>query len=1033
MTGKISQAVLAPDEKEKKKKEEKNYPTPPFPFLRKEKPMLIFNRTEIENSFKENDNEIVQIESRLSFREFLQKLQNTYLNKDGGLNENDFDMHVFRSGRERTAEIPQTNTDSFDNELYHHTYNPGEESGLDEVETKRDPLYSEFERFTYGQNHDFAEIPVDDILEDRAVDSEYNLPTFYKDMLDSAGVMPTLYDTDVPIKQLQDMSYMGKQLYFSWKPMDRSNRMPTEEDLTFFYNLNPYERAVITDSLHCPTRLLDTLEALRRVQGLNRIAVTESMIEHIRELTPMDANELVAELTPINEAQCLDADADNYTALKDAFVAKFRRAPRVLPEIYEAYLKAFHVTSLTDEQIAAIVDGFKLNNIGQVAPLHNEMLYLLSAEMNFSETKAEHLQIFATYLIPEDWQYLKDSHFLEWYDRYKSDIKISDLCNIVRNIKSLHFDLELPPKKVLRLATQVRGWCNAACVNEEYGIDFRNAVVAIPGRGLVVEDKPQKIRMYILDHDDARIFTVGQDCHCCQNLAVYGDQTYGNYYSGAIMEELLAQHFTNIDDAYAYVHENVEHLRELNYYGGRLISGGAGASCVANELTHPLAWVTIWEDSVTGNTIAQADTHYVADTNTLVYDNIEFVNDGNVKKLYDIIATYAENSDFTSIHIGTGYNQGMKSFGKHISTREFQHYAEDITDEFKEKFSDHLYSDYHASDAVKIKQNGEMLIFSRKPASAFNIIHEEEDNEQYRYLTDPVAVLFKDYTLEQKQDLVARYAAQNLTTEELVVIAEKKPQLLADFEVLPIEAQRKILFGEDGEINMEGFAYIRYPDSLLLSTVLSDHPEAVMYFDKYSVPQESWMDVVKADGSLIEYCPDEYLTEDLLTEAIKNNPYCIKYIADRIEEPLKSRMIIMAVYKRPILAAHFPQLPEYVWVHICERKGQFGRYCPNQTYRVQKAMIQSSVYNIDNIRHPDSRILASVAQILPNIRTNPRYARYFGNDVALENTQSHIRESVPANESSLGLIQPSERTTLAAALHDSQSELDDAFSMEDLA
>ena len=40
--------------------------------------MLIFNRTEIENSFKENDNEIMQIESRLSFREFLQKLQNTY-------------------------------------------------------------------------------------------------------------------------------------------------------------------------------------------------------------------------------------------------------------------------------------------------------------------------------------------------------------------------------------------------------------------------------------------------------------------------------------------------------------------------------------------------------------------------------------------------------------------------------------------------------------------------------------------------------------------------------------------------------------------------------------------------------------------------------------------------------------------------------------------------------------------------------------------------------------------------------------------
>lgn len=993
--------------------------------------MLIFNRNEVENSFKENDNEIVQIESRLTFREFMQKLQNTYYNRDGGLSDGDFEMHVFRSGRNRTATLPETDMNSFDDSLYHHTFNPGEESGLDEVETKRDPLYSEFERFTYGQNHDFAEIPVDDILIDRAMDSEYNLPTFYKDMLDSAGVMPTLYDNDAPVKQLQDMSYMGKQLYFSWKPIDRSNRMPTAEDLTFFYNLNSYERAVITDSLHCPTRLLDTLEALRRMQGMEKIAITESMIEHIREST-LSINELVTEeLAPINEAQCLHSiDEANYTALKDAFVAKFRRAPRVLPEIYSAYLGAFHVQSLTDEQIAAIVDGFKLNNIGQVAPLHNEMLYLLSAEMNFSEMKAEHLQIFATYLIPDDWQYLKDSHFLEWYNRYKSDIKISDLCNIVRNVKSLHFDLALSPKQVLRLSTQVRGWCNAACVNEEYGIDFRNAVVAIPGRGLVVEDKPQKIRMYILDRDDARIFTVGQDCHCCQNLAVCGDQTYGNYYSGAIMEELLAQHFTNIDDAYAYVHENVEHLRELNRYDNRLISGGAGASCVVNELTHPLCWVTIWEDTVTGNTIAQADTHYIADTNTLVYDNIEFVNDGNVKKLYDIIATYAENSDFDSIHIGTGYNQGMKSFGKHISTREFQHYRDDLTDEFKEKYPGGLYSDYHASDAVKIKQNGEMLIFSRKPASAFTIIHNEEDNEQYRYLTDPVAVLFTDYTLEQRRDVVERYAAQNLTEAELLIIADKKPHLLSDFETLPISVQRKVLFGKDGEINMDGFSYIRYPDSLLLSTVLTDHPEAVMYFDKYSVPRESWMDVVKADGSLIEYCPDEYLDEELITEAIKSNPYSIKYIADRIEDPLKSRMVIMAVYKRPILAAHFPQLPEYVWVHICERKGQFGRYCPNQTYNVQKAMIQSSVYNIDNIRHPDQRILASVAQVLPSIRLNPRYAFYFHDAPTVqEQTVSHIAE--PARQAS----QPQTQTTSLSEMlqPSSASEIDDAFALSDLA
>lgn len=987
--------------------------------------MLIFNREEIENSFKEHDNEITQIESSLSFREFAQKLQNTILGKEEGLSPQEYELHVFRSGRNRTAALPQTNTDAFNSELYTHTFNPGEESGLDEITKKRDRLYEDFERFTYGQNYDFVEVPTDGIFEGTQ-EGDYTARNLYEDILDGAGIMPTLYDADLPIKQMQDMSYMGGQLYFSWKDLDRSNRMPTEADLTFFWNLNPYERAVITDSLHCPTRLLDTLEALRAQPGMSRLAITEEMVEIIRTNTDFSAEELLDVLSPVKEDEWQKTGLiENYEALKAAFVAQYRRAPRVLPEIYDAYRKAFGLqgdTPLSEEQITAIVSDFKLSNIGQVAPLHNEMLYLLSADMNFSETKAEHLQIFATYLKPEEYEALISCGFLEWYQAHKSEVKISDLCNIVRNYKSLHFDVSLSPKQLLRLSTQVRGWCNAACVYEEYGIDFRNSIVAIPGRGLVVTDKASKIRMHILDREDARVFTVGQDCHCCQNLAVYGDQTYGNYYSGEIMDELLAQHFTSVDEAYTYVHEHADHLRSLGHR--HLISGGAGASCVANELTNPLVWVTIWEDSVTGKTIAQADTHYVPDTNTLVYDNIEFVNDGNVKKLYDIIAVYAEQSHYDAIHIGTGYNQGMSSFGKRIATKEFQKYREDLTEEFKEKYGDHVYSDYNTS-AVKIKQNGEMLIFAKKPMSSFSIEHEPEDNEAFRYLTDPVCALFSSYTIDARRDLLARMGTQTLTEDELLTIAQHKPHLLADYEILPLSAQTAILFsGKDGELDMSCFQYVRNPDSLLLNRVLSEHPEAVMYFDNLSIPRESWLGVVEKDGSLIEYCPDHMLDEELLTKAIKNNPFAIKYIANRIAEPLRSKMIVMAVYKRPILAAHFPHLPEYVWVHICERKGQFGRYCPNQTYRVQKAMIESSVYNIDHIRNPDPRILTTALQSLPSLRDNPRYRTFLTGEAAPARRASNHRE--PAHEAP----QPQPSTQPVASARDTAAMFEDLFEQE---
>lgn len=979
--------------------------------------MLIFNRNEEENSFKTKDNEILQIESTLPLKDFAQRLQNTLAGREGGLLSEEYEMLLFRSGVSRQVEFLSTDYGAQDDALYRHTFNPEEEEGLDTVTHKRAPLYEEFERYTYGQNHDFVQVP----------EETWRLEDIYNDVMDALGVMPTLQGKhDVPVKHLVELSYLGQQLYFPWEDLNASNRLPEYEDLEMYYQMSPYERAVMTDSMHNPTRLMDIVKAVRALPGWKDFTVTREFVhEAVQELGLTPAEIAGQKQEALTQLTARAQEAGDCIALNDAFKAKFNRTPRILPEIYQAFLDAFHTDRLSEEQQAYIVDTFKLSNIQKVAGRHNSILLVLAGELNYDAVKAEHLDIFASYLTAADYPRLKESGFFDWYERYRGEVKTSDLVNIVKNADSLQFDVSLSPKQLLSLSRQIRGWCNAACVYEQYGIDFRDAVVAIPGRGLVVEDKAQHIRMYILDNDDARVFTVGQDCHCCQNLAIRGDQTYGDYYSGEITEDLLSQHFTSIDAAYDYVHEN--------YSGDSLITPGAGGSCVANELTNPLCWVTIWEDTNTGNTIAQADTHYVPEGNALVYDNIEFVNDGNVKKLYDIIAVYARESQFDTIHVGTGYNQQMASFGKRIATKEFINYKNDLTDEYMEKFGrDSVYSDY-SSSAVKIKQKGEVLIFPKRADSNFKIEHREEDNEAFRHLTHPLSTIFSSRSAREKMELITRYDNEELRAEELEAIAKKKPELLKDYEILPLSVQKEILYQGGSDMICENLSLIRHPDSLLIEAALEARPNNILHFNEADTTVEHWKAVLEKDGSLLEYCPERYWQEEVIITAIKSNPFSIKYIAGRLDEPLRSKMIRMAVYKKPIIAAHFPDIPEYVWIQICQNRPDLGKYCPRQTFRVQEAMVTKSPYAIDDIRDPDPRIVAMAAQKIPTIKSNPLYASYFGSSAQAPRTRrstSHShRNATPQAPAPVPAPEAGVREALTADLP--PAEID--FSMDEIA
>lgn len=193
--------------------------------------------------------------------------------------------------------------------------------------------------------------------------------------------------------------------------------------------------------------------------------------------------------------------------------------------------------------------------------------------------------------------------------------------------------------------------------------------------------------------------------------------------------------------------------------------------------------------------------------------------------------------------------------------------------------------------------------------------------------------------------------------------------------------------------------------------------------------RDHWLSVLQRDGSLIEYCPLVYRDEELLTIAIKNNPYSIKYVVNSLEGELRDKMIRLAVFKKPILAAHFPDLPEYVWIKICENKGQFGKFCPNQTYRVQQAMVNSSPYNIDYIVNPDPRIVEQVYQKIPSIASNPRYRTYFGQEEQpRERHRSNRieRSETPATE----VVQQSTPSQSSYNLFEQEAE---DFSLDDIA
>lgn len=922
--------------------------------------MLIYNNDEFKNHFRTEDNQIFQIYSSChNLRDFAEQVRNVMLQRENA--QQDWEMNVYQDGNNKNITYLETEEEP-DQYLYTHIFDPESEEGLDTQRETRARLFEDFDKFQYNQYHGFRKL------------EHVPLAELYDAVLEGLDIVPTLRnDMDMPIKKMQELSTLSHTLYFEWMELNQSNPIPSKEDLLFYDSLNAYEKAAFTSNTLNPKFKLDAIRALKAVNGYADTVITQEMMDTL--LHSRDIQEFVANYSgytaPVNEEELT-----NYQALDAAFQAKFRRAPRVLPEIYKAYQRFHNNRILNEEQIADIVDNFTLTDMQKIAKHHNATALILSNKLNLSETKDMHLQMMESYLIPEQLAKLERKGFYAWYDVHKRDIKMEVLETLLSNVDNItYFDPDITPALLLTQSAQVDGYIHAAGILHEYGedFDFRNNVVAIPNRGVSVIDTVKGVKVSILAADDARLFTAPMDCQCCQNVAP----------RRSIMEEVKEHNLSTLNEIIDYIREN--------YHGEHVSYCSAGGACVLNEITNPCACVTLFEDAKTGKTVAQADSHYDPATDTFIFDNIEFThaNDGalGVGKIHDALAIWAESVSFANIHIGTGYNQAMISIGKPLKRGEFVDYRNE--NEILNRHNISLYSDYHATGgagARTIKRNGELLIESKLPFHKFRIDRQPEDNREFAYLTHPVARLFTTYNKEQKIDFIARLETGDLTLDELRTLMKADITLLKDILNIPYEIQKEMV-----DADLKNVEYIQHIDERIIPDILKETPQVIRKIENAS--KEMWAEAIKLDGMLIELAPEQYCDEELYTAAIKQNPFAVKYVVKKCEEAEANKYINLAIFRKPIIISHFPNVPEYIWLQALKKDGTLGIYCPKQTKKIQETMINQNPYNISYIREPLREIIMKAAEKLPQLKHDHRYAKNFSDtrDIASELRAQHTQ------------------------------------------
>ena len=218
--------------------------------------------------------------------------------------------------------------------------------------------------------------------------------------------------------------------------------------------------------------------------------------------------------------------------------------------------------------------------------------------------------------------------------------------------------------------------------NEYEGFHFNECKCNLPK----VEVELGKYKAYILDEQDPRQTTIGYDTDCCQHL------------------------------------------------------DGAGETAMMYGLANPDAGFFVIEDKETGKILAQAETWKTEDTQSLVFDNIEFADDRQISQFAPILAKWCEEIPYNKVLMGNGYNKMTNQ-----DIRKVKGIDPPMTKELYDLFDgDDPYTDADKSCSV-LKANGKVEPYFAEAYDSYMKDHPKEKPVVKKETTKSVSEQKKTY------------------------------------------------------------------------------------------------------------------------------------------------------------------------------------------------------------------------------------------------------------------------------------------------
>ncbi len=808
--------------------------------------MLIYNGREFPSKHMYADEVVIDLNGTVPLEVLLQKLRSgedvsTLIHVNGAFETGEGRFITDADPVSGATTMPprervsaHRNLDGDDLEDYEDYYN---------ARDKRSKIFKDYEAYKFGVNQDAFRAR--ELKEGELAEHLYAC----------LGIMPTLTNwNEKSVRELQAISENAEKLYWDFAVPEDENAIPSREDMEFFDTLNAQEKRIITNWIDCgihPKLILMFAKKTKELQPGRALCVDDIAIIQQSHRNLEGAAQVATSCTFAPDSREVEIATGLFRTIPEVF-AKYRgRAPRILNEYIEAQAAKREGNYLpsprqSEQALEEVVKSFNLTSVQPVARRHSLPLLAFSDEINFAETKAELIDVLATYcphsLVTSD----SRLGFAKWLNAHKSDITAAQLTSLLTEyaedllkMRTKLNENETPGALIARLANAIGYSESKNFENDpEYqalGYKFENNELAIKGRHLKVALGGREMEM--LQADDYRHFTVGEATHCCQR--------YNN----------------------------------------------AGESCVWLATSDPFASTVVITQA--GRVVAQAFVWTDEAKSTFVFDNMEFANDGEIASFEPIIAEYVARLPYENVHMGTGYNQGMAGYGALITEKEFAQIPSTI-----KKRSGGVYSDYHSgghAPARVFKKNGELLL--HRSNGQPKVSNAPDEPTRWDRLATPLfAATLNECELSVEERIaLAERLASNPSLEEQMSAVRRNPAFIAAIENPEEEVQLWIARNHE-----EFITSISNPCEAVQEIVVANNPERIREIPNPS--ERMRIAAVQANGMLLGAIAEALRTPAVCRVAIEQNAYALPFVP---ESSLTPEVEVAAIHSDPRIITTF--------------------------------------------------------------------------------------------------------------------------------